>query len=116
MIGRDESMMEDTVSSQIRFGFDGDTATFTAARVADSWNGWLVPVVDRATLGAVLARMNERDEERSTELVDGRNASVTLYEFEWDDEGRALVNEMELMADADGNYRLDLGLTLVETQ
>ncbi|MDM3929273.1 hypothetical protein [Mycobacterium intracellulare] len=106
----------DKVIQHVRFSFDGDSAVFTAAGVADSWNGWLVPVVDRATLGAVIARLNERDEERTTELVDLHDASVVVYEFSWDNECRELVNEMQLTPDADGNYRLDLGLTLAAVQ
>lgn len=33
----------DKVIQHVRFSFDGDSAVFTAAGVADSWNGWLVP-------------------------------------------------------------------------
>jgi hypothetical protein len=36
-----------------------------------------------------------------------------VYEFEWDEEGRELVNETMITPDVDGNYLLDLGLTLV---
>ncbi|MDT5050062.1 MAG: hypothetical protein QOG75_5966 [Mycobacterium sp.] len=101
-----------TVNSS-RFGFDGDDAVFTAHGAGPNWNGWFVPIVDHETLVAVVVRMNERDIERTTELVDLTAGVVVLYEFEWDHEGRVLVNESVITPDVDGNYLLDVGLTLV---
>jgi hypothetical protein len=101
-----------TVNSS-RFGFDGDDAVFTAHGAGPNWNGWFVPIVDHETLVAVVVRMNERDIERATELVDLTAGVVVLYEFEWDHEGRVLVNESVITPDVDGNYLLDVGLTLV---
>ena len=60
------------------FGFEGDDAVFTAHGAGPNWNGWFVPIVDHETLVAVVARMNERDVERTTELVDLSAGVVVL--------------------------------------
>lgn len=98
--------------SRSRFGFDGDDTVFIAQGTGPDWNGWIVPIVDRENLVAVVSRMNLRDSERTIELVDV-SGGVILYEFEWVDEGRELANEAMITRDLDGNYLLDLGLTLV---
>ncbi len=95
----------------IRFGFDGDTATFTATAHGPNWNGWLCPIVDADNLKAVITRMAAMSDDRVVGITfsgtgDSGTATITEYEL-----GQHL-DTYELRPDAAGNYLLNLGLTL----
>lgn len=93
------------------FAFDGDTRVFTAQGCGENWNGWLRPIVDRDTLVAVVARMNERDDERRTDL-EWRGGEAVIREVDRGD-GTELWRGV-MSPDSDGNYLMDMGLTLAE--
>lgn len=96
----------------IRFKFDGDDQVFAAHGQGGYWNGWLCPIVDRATLAAVIDRMNARDEadgDWRTELRwEGHNAVIRQVDLHTGDEEW----ELTINPDSDGHYLLNMGLTL----
>jgi hypothetical protein len=66
-----------------------------AHRIASTWNGWAVPVVDRATLESV---------------IQVRNETLT-----WEGDIALLNAEDRLRPDPEGLYTLDIGWTFTRS-
>ncbi len=108
-------MTDRSATTAQRFRFAGDDlVTFEAHGFAGDWNGALVPIVDAATLRAVLARLNEHDTERRVAAAATRDGAVQVTEF-WRDGGEP-IGTVVLTPDQAGLYILDCGLTLSDPE
>jgi hypothetical protein len=81
--------------------------------VATTGNGWLVPLVDRDSLAAVTARMNELDDERRVGVM-WTDTEAVVRELDGVDGGE--LNRFALPVDASGRVHLRIGLTFVEVR
>lgn len=98
-----------------RFRLRGDTAEFSAYARGAGGDGHTYPVVDRATLAAVIARRNALDNGRISDITFHAGAGATVREYHWDDDGRALDATHTVNPHGSGFYLLDMDLPLAES-
>lgn len=103
-----------TISSvtEKQFVIAGDAIAFPAAAFDTPWNGWTVPIVDRGTALAAMARLNDVDDERELTVVPDGDALVLTERYRHSGEFLATTR----LVPTEGLYRLALGFTFMERE
>lgn len=100
------------------FCLDGDDVRFPAIAWGRRWNGWECPIVASSTLAAVVARLNEREQQAASrpearwELHFAPDGEAVIYEYTLLSSERNPSGEFHIAPDCDGGYELNMGLTL----